>query len=259
MDRLKTVVFFAGIGLFLLAAVLSAVLPALTLRGIEYRSLEELAADPIPEWRDLAERWPDQFQAAFGAEAWRQARTLPTNPAERPADPAAVQEALRAYAAALDRGRDIYVAEGCWHCHSQFVRGVSREEERWGPVAMAEEFENALQLPQLWGTRRVGPDLSREWGVHSNDWHAAHFFDPRSTSPGSVMPRYPWLFEADPRWRPEEEVRAEAERLPEAERPAFLRQALRRTPQAPDRDGLSLIAYVQWLGSWKPERPWDVP
>ncbi len=258
MDRYKGVFLVAGLGMFFLAFVASGILPIATLSDIPYQTLDEIAGDPIPEWRDLAERWPEAFEEAFGAEAREQALLLSRNLEDQPADPAAVAATTRAYAEALDRGRDIYIAEGCWHCHSQYVRGVSQEEERWGPVAMADEFENELQLPQLWGTRRVGPDLSREWGRHTNDWHAAHLWDPKATSPGSVMPAYPWLFEEDPVWQPEEAVRAAAAAIAdEKERTTWLRRELARTRLRPNRDGLSLITFLQWLGSWKPERPWN--
>lgn len=258
MDSFRSIFLVAGIGMFVLAAIASGVLPVLTLSDLEFTTLEEIAADPIPEWRDMAERWPDAFREAWGEEAWRQALQLPKRLDEIPADPAAVASAVAAYGEALDRGRDIYVGEGCWHCHSQFIRGVSKEEQRWGRVAMADEYENALQLPQLWGTRRVGPDLSREWGRHTNDWHLAHFLDPRSTTPDSVMPSYPWYFEKNELYRPASEVRAEAEQFEsDTERAEFLRRELPRPPKVPNRDGFSLIAYVQWLGSWEPERPWD--
>ena len=90
------------------------------------------------------------------------------------------------------------MGEGCWHCHSQFVRPVSNEERRWGPVSKTEEYQNELQRPVMFGTRRVGPDLSREGGRHSNDWHAVHFFQPTLLSEGSPMPEYPWLFNGSP-------------------------------------------------------------
>jgi cytochrome c oxidase cbb3-type subunit 2 len=107
-----------------------------------------------------------------------------------------------------ESGHKIYVGEGCWHCHSQFVRPVSNEEERWGPVSRSEEYQNELQRPVLFGTRRVGPDLCREGGRRSNDWHAVHFFQPDSLSQGSPMPEYPWFFRRDRR----------TNRMPEASR-----------------------------------------
>ncbi|TAH39651.1 MAG: c-type cytochrome [Planctomycetota bacterium] len=257
MDNIKTIFFVAGILLFLVSVLASAVLPVSTLSHIEFTTIDQIAADPTPEWRDLAERWPAQFRAAFGAEAQSQALLLPKNIRERPADAEAVAAATEAYGRALDRGRDLYIGEGCWHCHSQYVRGASKEEQRWGPVASAQEYENALYLPQVWGTRRVGPDLSRQWGTHTNDWQAAHLLDPRSTSPGSVMPAYTWYFEPNPDYRPEAVVRAAAALLAERDRPAYLRQNLSQTPMVPNADGLALIAYIQWLGSWNPERPWN--
>ncbi|MFQ5748967.1 MAG: cbb3-type cytochrome c oxidase subunit II [Planctomycetota bacterium] len=257
MDSFRSVFFVAGLGFFLLAFLASAVLPVLTLSGTPYTSIEEIAADPTPEWRDMAERWPDAFKDAWGEEAWAQALLLPKRLDESPADPGAVKAATGAYAQAIHRGRDIYIAEGCWHCHSQYVRGVSKEEQRWGRVAMSEEYENELQRPPLWGTRRVGPDLSREWGRHSNDWHAAHLLDPRSTSPKSVMPVYPWFFRPNPLFHLEDEVRAQAATLALKEQKEYLRRELARTPKIPNRDGFSILAYIQWLGSWRPERPWD--
>lgn len=106
---------------------------------------------------------------------------------------------------AVARGRDVYIAEGCWHCHSQFVRPVANEEFRYGPRSQA--WEAMFDVPHLYGTRRIGPDLSREAGRRSDDWHLAHLWNPRSTVPGSLMPNYPWLFEqADGKWQPTEKA-----------------------------------------------------
>ncbi len=112
-----------------------------------------------------------------------------------PAESAAYYKDLAAYQAGLLKGRDIYIAEACWHCHSQYVRPVSNEALRYGPVSQPGEYQSALHLPQLFGTRRVGPDLSREAGKRTHDWHFAHLYDPKSVVPQSVMPTYPWLFE----------------------------------------------------------------
>lgn len=94
---------------------------------------------------------------------------------------------------AIGRGRAVYIAEGCWHCHSQFVRPVAGEEFRYGPRSQA--WEAMFDVPHLYGTRRIGPDLAREAGRRSDDWHLAHLWNPRSTVPASLMPSYPWLFE----------------------------------------------------------------
>jgi cbb3-type cytochrome oxidase cytochrome c subunit len=93
----------------------------------------------------------------------------------------------------VGRGRKIYIREACWHCHSQFVRPVAGEPFRYGPPS--QPWEARYDIPQTYGTRRVGPDLSRQAGRHSNDWHIAHLYNPRITVPVSVMPSYPWLFE----------------------------------------------------------------
>ena len=91
------------------------------------------------------------------------------------------------------RGRDVYLREGCWYCHSQFVRPVTGETRRWGPVTESGEF--AFDIPHLFGTRRIGPDLMRVGLKYSNEWHFAHFWDPRMLSPDSVMASYRGLFE----------------------------------------------------------------
>ncbi len=88
-------------------------------------------------------------------------------------------------------GRDIYIREGCVGCHSQMVRPLRSETERYGEYSKAGEF--VYDHPFLWGSKRTGPDLHREGGRYPDAWHYNHMDDPRSTSPGSVMPRYPWL------------------------------------------------------------------
>ena len=97
-----------------------------------------------------------------------------------------------------EEGHKVYIGEACWHCHSQFVRPVSNEDRRLGPVSKTEEYQNVLQRPVLFGTRRVGPGPCREGGRRSNDWHAVHFFKPTILSIGSPMPEYPWLFNGSP-------------------------------------------------------------
>ncbi len=88
-------------------------------------------------------------------------------------------------------GRDIYIREGCVGCHSQMVRPFRSETERYGEYSKAGEF--VYDHPFLWGSKRTGPDLHREGGKYPDAWHYNHMDDPRSTSPGSIMPRYPWL------------------------------------------------------------------
>ena len=88
-------------------------------------------------------------------------------------------------------GRDIYIREGCLGCHSQMIRPFRSETERYGDYSKAGEF--VYDHPFLWGSERKGPDLAREGGKYPDAWHYNHMDDPRSTSPGSIMPRYSWL------------------------------------------------------------------
>lgn len=98
-----------------------------------------------------------------------------------------------AYTPLEQRGRDVYLREGCWYCHSQFVRPVTGETRRWGPITESGEY--VYDVPHLFGTRRVGPDLMRVGLKYSNEWHFAHFWNPRMLSPDSVMAPYRGLFE----------------------------------------------------------------
>jgi cytochrome c oxidase cbb3-type subunit I/II len=91
-------------------------------------------------------------------------------------------------------GRDIYIREGCYLCHSQWVRPMRAEVLRYGEWSRAPEYQ--FDRPFLLGSRRMGPDLHRLAQKYPDAWHYEHMRDPRSTSPGSVMPAYPWLLEA---------------------------------------------------------------
>ncbi|MCH7743755.1 MAG: cytochrome-c oxidase, cbb3-type subunit II [Proteobacteria bacterium] len=92
-------------------------------------------------------------------------------------------------------GRDIYIREGCHVCHSQMIRPLRAEVERYGHYTVAGEL--VYNHPFLWGSKRTGPDLARVGGLYSDDWHRAHLLDPRSVVPESNMPAFPWLFEAE--------------------------------------------------------------
>ncbi|HSF04577.1 MAG TPA: cbb3-type cytochrome c oxidase subunit II [Methylomirabilota bacterium] len=89
-------------------------------------------------------------------------------------------------------GRAVYIREGCWYCHSQYVRPVTGEDLRWGPVSEAGEY--AFDLPHLFSTRRIGPDLTRVGLKYGDDWHYAHHWDPRLVVPESMMPSFKWLY-----------------------------------------------------------------
>ena len=211
LEKRSGVFFIAGLFFFGLAFVSQAVVPILMYRDQPEKTAEQLVNPNVRfQMEDLAKRFPDSFKEAFG-----------DIPAVGPEREAWLNQRC---ADALRIGRKAYTGEACWHCHSQFVRPVSNEDRRWGPVAKAEEYQNELQRPVMFGTRRVGPDLSREGGRRSNDWHAVHLFKPNSLISGSPMPAYPWYFEG--------------------------------SPDKPNKRGLSLILYVQWLGSWLESYPY---
>jgi cytochrome c oxidase cbb3-type subunit II len=98
---------------------------------------------------------------------------------------------LKPYTALQLTGRDIYVREGCYNCHSQMIRPFRAEVERYGPYSVAGEF--VYDRPFQWGSKRTGPDLHRVGGRYSDDWHRIHLTNPRDVVPESNMPGYPWL------------------------------------------------------------------
>lgn len=180
IEKFSTIFLVAGFCLFLGATLSLGIIPA-------------LMVDRVHPRQGLPDTVPEDFKIYFASAAL--------------------------YGDALKLGRDVYIAEACWHCHSQFVRPAGNETLRYGPVSTPGEYNTVLHLPQLLGTRRVGPDLSRQAGVHSNDWHFAHMWDPQSVVPDSVMPRYPWLFEVDEQGVPR-----------------------------PNTKGIAVVAYLQNLG-----------
>lgn len=99
------------------------------------------------------------------------------------------------YTAVELTGRDIYMREGCSVCHSQQIRPLIAEVERYGPYSRADEF--VYDRPFMWGSKRTGPDLHRIGGKYSDDWHRIHLLDPRAVIPASIMPAYPWLESRD--------------------------------------------------------------
>jgi cytochrome c oxidase cbb3-type subunit 2 len=103
-------------------------------------------------------------------------------------------EGLKPYTALQLAGRDVYIREGCYNCHSQMVRPFRSETLRYGPYSQAGEF--VYDHPFQWGSKRTGPDLHRVGGKYSDDWHRLHLIAPRSLVPESNMPDYPWLEKA---------------------------------------------------------------
>ena len=104
-------------------------------------------------------------------------------------------EGVRPYTPLEQAGRDIYVSEGCYSCHSQMIRPLRDEVERYGHYSLA--AESMYDHPFQWGSKRTGPDLARVGGKYSNDWHVEHLKDPRSVVPESNMPPYRFLAEQD--------------------------------------------------------------
>ena len=160
-------------------------------------------------------------------------------------------------------GRDIYLREGCYNCHSQSVRTFQKEEMRYGPHSKA--YEYVYDYPFQWGSKRTGPDLHRVGKKYPDLWHYRHMLDPRSTSPGSIMPAYPWLYsdKSDLSLLPakiealqklgvpyskQELVQAEAIYLSQADQ---IRERLTQEGISVDsRDEIiALIAYLQRLGT----------
>ena len=100
---------------------------------------------------------------------------------------------LKPYTALQLEGRDVYVREGCYVCHSQMIRPFRAETERYGHYSVAGEF--VYDRPFQWGSKRTGPDLARVGGRYSDDWHRVHLMNPRLVVPESNMPAFPWLAE----------------------------------------------------------------
>jgi len=102
-------------------------------------------------------------------------------------------EGLKPFGAVALEGRDIYIREGCTVCHTQMVRPLRAEVERYGHYSVA--GESVYEHPFLWGSKRTGPDLARVGGRYSDAWHKAHLYNPRNVVPESNMPSFPWLFD----------------------------------------------------------------
>jgi cytochrome c oxidase cbb3-type subunit II len=100
-------------------------------------------------------------------------------------------DGIRPYSPLELAGRNIYVREGCYNCHSQMIRSLRDEVERYGHYSLA--AESMYDRPFQWGSKRTGPDLARVGGKYSDDWHRDHLNSPKSVVPGTVMPAYPWL------------------------------------------------------------------
>lgn len=128
---------------------------------------------------------------------------------------------VRPYTEQEKLGKEIYIRENCWICHSQFVRPIGGDEKRYGPVSQAGEF--AYDYPHTFGTRRIGPDLAREGGKRTDGWQYAHLANPQAMTQGSIMPKFVWYFEKDENGQPD--------------------------ITKPTEEGKALVAYLQRLGT----------
>ena len=181
LEKFSTLFLIAGLFCFLIAFGFLGIVPA-------------LMTDELPDGSGLIAEVPDNFKKYY----------------------LDVEE----YKQALFKGKKIYIKEACWHCHSQYIRPVGNESPRYGLVSVPGEYQNDLNKPHLFGTRRVGPDLIREAGKRTNDWHFAHLYNPKSTEPASIMPAYPWYFDES------------------------------TSPPTPTKEAVALVAYLQNLGAW---------
>jgi cytochrome c oxidase cbb3-type subunit I/II len=170
-------------------------------------------------------------------------------------------------------GRDIYIREGCYNCHSQMIRSLVGDVLRYGKSGRL--TESVYDFPFQWGSKRTGPDIERVGGKYPNIWHFQHMMDPRSTSIGSVMPAYPWLFKQltdIPALTPKIRVLTSfgvpfPPRSPDDIRTACLDQGRLITDDlakngikiAPDKEIIAVIAYLQQLGKSTVPPPISAP
>jgi cytochrome c oxidase cbb3-type subunit 2 len=154
-------------------------------------------------------------------------------------------EGLKPYTALRLMGRDIYIREGCYGCHSQMIRPFRAETERYGHYSVAGEF--VYDHPFQWGSKRTGPDLARVGGRYNDDWHRAHLNNPRDLVPESNMPGYPWL--ASTKLNPQDVVpRMRAlKRLSVPYTEQDILEAPATLADKTEQD--ALIAYLQGLGT----------
>jgi cytochrome c oxidase cbb3-type subunit I/II len=161
-------------------------------------------------------------------------------------------------------GRDIYIREGCVGCHSQMIRPFRSETERYGDYSKVGEF--VYDHPFLWGSKRTGPDLHREGGKYPDAWHYNHLENPRSTSPGSIMPNYAWLLSqkldatvAPDRMRAlrkvgvpytDAEIQNASKSIAAQAQKVVINLSVGSITNAPaDREVIAVIAYLQRLGT----------
>ena len=152
---------------------------------------------------------------------------------------------LKPYTPLQLTGRDVYVREGCYNCHSQMVRPFRAEVERYGHYSVAGEF--VYDHPFQWGSKRTGPDLHRVGGRYSDEWHRLHLTDPRSLVPESNMPAYPWLANSAAN---AEDIEAKMRALRRVGVPYADKEIAAAKEELKDKSEMdALIAYLQVLGT----------
>jgi cytochrome c oxidase cbb3-type subunit 2 len=152
---------------------------------------------------------------------------------------------LKPYTPLQLTGRDVYIREGCYNCHSQMVRPFRAEVERYGHYSVAGEF--VYDRPFQWGSKRTGPDLHRVGGRYSDEWHRIHLNDPRSVVPESNMPAYPWLAKSAAN---AEDIEAKMRALRRVGVPYGDKEIAGAKEELKDKTEMdALIAYLQVLGT----------
>ena len=155
---------------------------------------------------------------------------------------------VKPYPALQLAGRDVYVREGCYNCHSQMVRTLRFETERYGHYSLA--GESVYDRPFQWGSKRTGPDLARVGGRYSDDWHRVHLVNPRDVVPESNMPSFPWLAENELDGQQVAEHMRALRRLGDP----YSEEQIRKAPE--DVSGKTeldaVVAYLQALGKQAP-------
>jgi len=231
-ERWAFIFFLAGIGFFVTGTFIQSVLPIIVLGGTSKMKTK----DQVVSEGFYKRQFPEIIQLlAMYPNLWKKYYNVPDQYFYT-ASPAVQKQIIKGVAQAISDGRWIYMAEGCWQCHSQFVRPVSNEPSYYGHVSVPSEYDNTLFLPHLFGTERKGPDLIREAGKKGVEWHLAHFVNPQYTVPGSIMPRFAKfvdLKDGKPVLTPVNPNDAYASLNPE-----------------PTKYGLAVITYLEWLGSW---------
>ncbi len=170
-----------------------------TIKAAPKQEGEDVYEAPVPTWKkaqnpDTGHRKLEGMTAVFATLAFiavAVGTAIEFVPAFMSHNFIEVSEKVKPYTPLELAGRDIYVREGCYTCHSQMIRPMANENLRYGKVSEATEF--IYDRPFQWGSRRIGPDLAREGGKRPNFWHFRHMIDPREMTPGSIMPTYEWL------------------------------------------------------------------